>query len=114
VIRWAKTVKPRVIILENVEEFEGWGPLSHVIDDCGYLAYKDGKPVMKPCKKRKGRTFRQWVRQLERLGYQVEWKELKACDYGAPTIRKRLFLVARGDGLPIRWPTPTHGPGLKS
>jgi DNA (cytosine-5)-methyltransferase 1 len=113
VIRWAKLVKPRVIILENVEEFEHWGPLAHVIDDCGFHAYKDGRPIMKPCPKRKGRTFRQWVNQLKRLGYRVEWQELKACDFGAPTIRKRLFLVARCDGLPIRWPKPTHGPGLE-
>lgn len=112
VIRWAKTVKPRVIILENVEEFETWGPLAHLMDDDGNHQYHDdGRPVLHPCPKRKGRTFRQWVNQLKRLGYKVEKKELRACDYGAPTIRKRLFLVARCDGLPIRWPAPTHGPG---
>ncbi len=112
VIRWAKLVKPRVIILENVEEFETWGPLAHVMDDDGNHQYHDnGRPVMTPCPKRKGRTFRQWVAKLRRLGYKVEWQELRACDYGAPTIRKRLFLVARCDGLPIRWPAPTHGTG---
>ena len=114
VIRWAKLVKPRVIILENVEEYKTWGPLRHVIDKCGFHKYHaDGTPVMVPCEKRKGRTFKQWVNRLRRLGYVVEWKELRACDYGAPTIRKRLFLVARCDGLPIRWPKPTHGPGLE-
>ncbi|MEC5261821.1 DNA cytosine methyltransferase, partial [Bacillus amyloliquefaciens] len=88
------TVSPRVIILENVEEFKTWGPLG-----------KDGRPD--PDKK--GYTFRSFVRALNRHGYKVEWKELKACDYGAPTIRKRLFLIARRDGRPIIWPEPTHG-----
>lgn len=95
VIRWAKCVRPRVICLENVEEFQTWGPLAD-----------DGRP----CPQRKGSTFRRWVAQLQGLGYAVEWRELRACDYGAPTIRKRLFLVARCDGQPIVWPTPTHGP----
>lgn len=98
VIRWAKAVRPRVICLENVEEFQTWGPLAD-----------DGRP----CPQRKGMTFQRWVAQLRNLGYCVEWKELRACDYGAPTIRKRLFLVARCDGAPIVWPAPTHGPGLK-
>ncbi len=93
-VRWAKSVSPRVIILENVEEFQDWGPL---------LA--DGRP----CQARKGLTFRRFVRALEKEGYAVDWRELRACDYGAPTIRKRLFLVARKDGLPIVWPEPTHG-----
>lgn len=94
VVRWARRVRPRVIMLENVEEFQDWGPVD-----------KDGVP----CTKRKGQTFRQFVTQLERYGYRVEWRQLRACDYGAPTIRKRLFLVARRDGLPIQWPQPTHG-----
>lgn len=93
-IRWAATVKPRVIMLENVEEFLTWGPL-----------LPDGQP----CPKRKGQTFKTFVNKLKRLGYVVEWKELRACDYGAPTSRKRLFLVARRDGESISWPTPTHG-----
>lgn len=93
-VRWAATVRPRVIILENVEEFKTWGPL-----------LKDGKP----CPKQKGRTFQAFVNALKRQGYRVEYKELRACDYGAPTIRKRLFLMARCDGQPIRWPEPTHG-----
>ncbi len=93
-VRWAATVRPRVIILENVEEFQDWGPLT-----------ADGMPDPK----KKGKTFRSFVRALQRQGYQVQWRELKACDYGAPTIRKRLFLIARCDGRPIVWPKPTHG-----
>jgi DNA (cytosine-5)-methyltransferase 1 len=97
VVRWAKAVKPRVIILENVEEFAAWGPLG---------------PDGKPCPLRKGFTFRRWVGQLRSCGYDVDWRELSACDYGAPTTRKRLFLVARRDGQPIVWPQPTHGYNL--
>lgn len=93
-MRWAALVRPRVIILENVEEFRTWGP---VLDDGT------------PCPKRKGDTFRSFVRQLNEMGYAVEHRELRACDYGAPTIRKRLFLIARCDGQPIVWPEPTHG-----
>ncbi len=93
-VRWAATVRPRVIILENVEEFKTWGPL-----------LEGGKPDPK----QKGRTFRSFVNALKRYGYKVEWRELRACDYGAPTIRKRLFLVARCDGQRIVWPEPTHG-----
>jgi len=98
VVKWAKLVRPRVICLENVEEFQTWGPLAD-----------DGRP----CPDRKGSTFKRWKAQLENLGYQVEHRELRACDYGAPTIRKRLFLVARCDGQPIVWPEPTHGAGRK-
>lgn len=94
VLRWAGTVRPRVIILENVEEFQTWGPV------------RKGKPV----KKLTGQTFRRWLDQLRNLGYAVEWRELVAADYGAPTTRKRFFLVARRDGCPIVWPTPTHAP----
>ncbi|MFG5529315.1 DNA cytosine methyltransferase [Enterococcus faecalis] len=97
-VRWAATVKPRVIILENVEEFKTWGPL---------IVTKDGP---KPDPKKKGKTFQSFVRTLERQGYHVEFKELRACDYGAPTTRKRLFMIARRDHKPIVWPTPTHGP----
>lgn len=93
-IKWARQVKPRIIVLENVEEFQDWGPLLE---------------NNMPCPIRKGLDFRRFVHNLEQLGYQVEWRELRACDYGAPTIRKRLFLIARCDGLPIIWPAPTHG-----
>ena len=93
VVKWAKAVRPGVICLENVEEFQTWGPL--------------GADNM-PCKERRGKTFARWKRSLQELGYVVEHRELRACDYGAPTIRKRLFLVARCDGQPIVWPEPTH------
>ena len=95
-LRWAATVRPRVIILENVPEFVTWGRLG-----------KDGKPN----KKYMGETFRSFVYQLRQKGYEVDWRELKACDYGAPTIRKRFFLIARCDGKPIVFPKPTHGEG---
>lgn len=94
VVRWAKLARPRIICLENVEEFQHWGPLA-----------SNGQP----CPDRRGSSFRRWVASLRNLGYAVEWRELRACDYGAPTIRKRLFLVARCDGRPIVWPEPTHG-----
>lgn len=93
VIKWARSVRPRVICLENVEEFQTWGPLG-----------ADNKP----CPQRKGQTFSIWIEQLRQLGYTVEHKELRACDFGAPTTRKRLFVVARCDGQPIVWPKPTH------
>ncbi len=94
VLRWVYWARPRVIMLENVEEFKTWGPL-----------LESGQP----CPKRKGATFRSFVHQLQEQGYAVETRELRACDYGAPTIRKRLFLIARCDGNPIVWPAPTHG-----
>lgn len=93
---WAMKVRPRVIILENVPEFATWGPL----DDEGY-----------PIKARAGETYREWLGHFAELGYQVETRTLVAADYGAPTSRKRLFLIARCDGRPIVWPEPTHGPG---
>lgn len=95
VVRWAKQVKPAVIMVENVEEFLTWGPLLE--ND-------------KPDPERAGETFKKWIRELRRLGYKVDWREQRACDFGAPTIRKRLFIIARCDGEPIRWPKPTHGP----
>lgn len=98
VLKWAGLVRPRVVMLENVEEFEDWGPLTR---------------SRRPCQKRKGMIFEKFVSQLQDLGYAVEWRQLRACDYGAPTIRKRLFLIARCDGQPIVWPEPTHGPGRK-
>ena len=93
-VRWAIAVKPRVIMLENVEEFKTWGPLNEE----GY-----------PDESLKGKTFESFIKALKSLGYNVEFKELRACDYGAPTIRKRFFMIARCDGLPIKWPEPTHG-----
>ncbi|MFP2768091.1 DNA cytosine methyltransferase [Oceanisphaera sp. KMM 10153] len=128
-LRWALKVRPRVMMLENVEEFQTWGPL-----------VRDLKGELKPCPDRRGDTFRAFVailttglsprepgfleacrflgveydlqaklKMFKGLGYQVEWKELRASDYGTPTIRKRLFMVMRCDGQPIKWPKPTHG-----
>lgn len=91
---WAATVRPAVMMLENVEEFRAWGPL----DDANM-----------PVRERRGETFGEFVAVLRELGYEVQWRELRACDYGAPTIRKRLFMVARCDGGAIVWPAPTHG-----
>jgi DNA (cytosine-5)-methyltransferase 1 len=96
-LRWVAVVRPRVIMLENVEEFKTWGPL---------VIGPDGKQWPDP--KQKGRTFNSFVNALRRHGYEVDWRELRACDYGAPTIRKRFFLIARRDGRPIVWPEPTH------
>ena len=92
VLRWAGTVRPRVIIVENVEEFQTWGPV------------RRGRPVRKLA----GQTFRRWLKQFQNLGYTVDFRELVAADYGAPTIRKRFVLVARCDGRPVIWPAPTH------
>lgn len=94
VVKWAEETRPDVICMENVEEFVTWGPLG-----------EDGQPI----KELAGVTFELWVKRLRNAGYRVQWRELRACDYGAPTIRKRWFLVARCDGRPIRWPKPTHG-----
>ena len=103
VVHWAERLRkaspggigaPAIIMLENVEEFRQWGPLD-----------AEGKPIPE----RKGEEFDLWVRGLKRQGYKVDWREMRACDYGAPTSRKRLFLIARRDGLPIVWPKPTHG-----
>lgn len=91
-VRWAATVRPRVIILENVEEFQDWGPLK-------------GE---RPDPDKKGKTFRSFVNAFKRHGYEVDFKILRACDFGAPTTRQRLFLIARCDGKPITWPDATH------
>lgn len=127
ILRWAMTVRPRVIMMENVEEIQTWGPL---------MKRKDGKTVPDPA--RAGETFKGFISMLTTgialdhptfheacdflkpdtqqamklaigLGYHVEHRELRACDYGAPTIRKRFFLIARSDGKPIVWPEATHG-----
>lgn len=93
VLRWAGTVKPDIIMLENVPEFVTWGPV------------RRGKPV----KSKAGQTYQKWHKQLEDLGYEIKTAELCAADYGAPTIRTRFCLIARRDGQPIRFPEPTHG-----
>jgi len=140
VTRWCAQMKPRVVMLENVEEFVHWGPLvakrdpetgrvlklvnpGADMDDADeskrpkYVVAEPGEVVpvelqaLTPDPRRRAKHFRRWLRSLEELGYVVDYRELKACDFGAPTIRKRLFLVARCDGQPIVWPEPTHGPG---
>lgn len=93
--RWAGLVRPRVIMLENVEEFKTWGPLNR---------------RHHPIKSKQGKTFERFVQQLTDLGYEVQFKELVAADYGTPTMRKRFFMIARCDGKPIVWPEPTHAP----
>ena len=93
-VKWASLVRPRVIMLENVEEFQTWGPL-----------LSDGKP----CPKRKGKTFLSFIGRLRKEGYAVEWREIRGYTLGAPTSRKRLFVIARCDGKPIVWPEATHG-----
>ncbi|HWB00984.1 MAG TPA: DNA cytosine methyltransferase, partial [Pirellulales bacterium] len=131
VCKWAAEVRPRVNILENVREFAEWGPVVPAWR-CGACNWRgtEGQAVLArtrrrcprceslklartdeliPDPDRKGLTFRRWVGRLKNLGYRVEWKNLNAADYGAPTHRRRLFLVARADGAPIVWPEPTHG-----
>ena len=95
-VNWADKVRPPIVSLENTVEFEDWGPLL---------------PNGKVDPARVGETFREFVEELSTLGYRSEWRVLCAADYGAPTIRRRLFLIARRDGMPIVWPEPTHGPG---
>lgn len=94
-LRWAGMVRPRVIMLENVEEFKTWGPLNR---------------SHRPIKSKQGVTFKKFIKQLEDLGYEVDYRELIAADYGAPTMRKRFFMIARCDGKPIVWPDKTHAP----
>jgi DNA (cytosine-5)-methyltransferase 1 len=94
VIPWAKLRRPRVIILENVPEFQEWGPVDR----------ETGEPIPD----RRGETFKRFVRRLRQCGYAVEYRELRAADYGAPTTRQRFFLIARCDGQPIVWPAPSH------
>lgn len=131
VIKWAVETRPRLIMLENVREFEDWGPLLPAwrCADCNWRG-TEGQAVLArkrrrcprcdslrlaettdlvPDPSRKGLTFKRFVGRLRNLGYAVQWRVLNAADYGAPTHRRRLFLVARNDGAPIVWPEPTHG-----
>ena len=135
VLKWAALVRPRVIMLENVEEFQTWGPCIPIRDkdtgrvivsmvgghdrekneprtrvaDPGEVVPVD-RQIFQPDPKRSGQTYKKWRKQLEALGYEIDTKELVAADYGAPTMRKRFFMIARCDGKPIVWPGPTHGP----
>lgn len=94
IVRWMDEVRPDVVTMENVEEFRTWGPIDN-----------EGQPIPEFI----GHTFDDWCRRIKRAGYRMQWRELRGCDYGAPTIRKRFFMIARRDGLPIVWPKPTHG-----
>lgn len=120
-LKWAGKKKPRVISLENVKQILQWGPLIAKRDKAtGRVMKLDGTvaapgervPVhqqfLVPDPKRRGITWRRFVHMLEGMGYQVEWRIIKACDFGAPTSRERLFMIARCDGQPIVWPEPTH------
>lgn len=123
VSRWAGTVRPRIITLENVKQILKWGPLIAKRDKAtGRVIKLDGtvaavgervpldQQFLIPDKKREGSTWRRFVAVLRALGYQVEWRVLRACDYGAGTTRERLYMIARCDGEAIVWPEPTHGP----
>jgi DNA (cytosine-5)-methyltransferase 1 len=120
-LKWAGKKMPRVISLENVKQILQWGPLiakrckatGRVVKLGGGIA-EPGEVVpvhqqfMVPDPKRRGQTWAVFVAELKRLGYAVEWRVIKACDFGAPTSRERLFMIARCDGQPIVWPEPTH------
>jgi site-specific DNA-cytosine methylase len=129
VLKWAALVRPRVIMLENVEEFQTWGPCIPIRDkdtgrvivsmvgrhdrekneprtrvaDPGEVVPVD-RQIFQPDPKRSGQTYKKWRKQLEALGYEIDTKELVAADYGAPTMRKRFFMIARCDGKPIVLP----------
>lgn len=127
VLKWAALVRPRVIMLENVEEFQTWGPCVPIRDKkTGRVIVNTTEKheknriaepgevvpvnmqIFQPDPKRKGQTYKKWRKQLEALGYEIDTRELVAADYGAPTMRKRFFMIARCDGRPIIWPEPTH------
>jgi DNA (cytosine-5)-methyltransferase 1 len=120
-LKWAGKKKPRVISLENVKQILQWGPLvakrcratGRVVKLGGGIAAPGevvpvGQQFLVPDQKRRGHTWAVFVAELQRLGYDVEWRVIRACDFGAPTSRERLFMIARCDGQPIVWPEPTH------
>lgn len=123
VLKWTGAVHPRIISLENVTQIQKWGPLvakrdaatGRVLKLDGSIAAPGervpvGEQFLIPDKRHAGRTWRNFIASLRGLGYAVEWRALRACDFGAGTSRTRLFLIARRDGEPIHWPEPTHGP----
>lgn len=111
-VKWTRATRPEVVVVENVPEFLEWGPLIPILNEHGEPLYDaDGEPLMRPDPDKAGETFAKWVRGFRQEGYSIDWRELCAADYGAPTIRKRLFVVARRDGAPIQWPRPTHSKG---
>ncbi|WP_339437082.1 DNA cytosine methyltransferase [Pseudomonas sp. EL_65y_Pfl1_R32] len=120
-LKWAGMKRPRVISLENVKQILQWGRLIAKRDKATGRVVKLGGDIAAPgevvpvCQqflipdpKQRGRTWRRFVALLEGMGYVVEWKVIRACDFGAPTSRERLFMIARCDGQPIVWPDPTH------
>ncbi len=121
VTKWAGTVHPRIISMENVPEFMTWGPLcarrtkdgriykvdGTIAEKGEYVPYAEQQLV--PDKRKTGQTFKRFISVMKSYGYDCKWKILTAADYGAPTIRKRLFILFRNDGQPIRFPIPTHG-----
>ncbi len=112
VVKWARDTRPRVIGLENVQEFQTWGPVMILRDAQGRpMLSEDGKRQYVPNKARAGEYFSSWKAALTRMGYVVEHRMINAADFGAPTTRERFFLIARRDGLPIKWPEPSHGKG---
>jgi DNA (cytosine-5)-methyltransferase 1 len=134
VCKWAGQAAPRILSLENVKQLLGWGPLvakrdpatgrvvtlDVITDAAGRKVHRVAargervpleRQFLVPDKRRAGQTWRRFVAHLQALGYAVEWRRLRACDFGAGTSRERLFVIARRDGAPIRWPAPTHGPG---
>ena len=121
VTKWAGTVHPRIISMENVPEFMSWGSLCARRNKDGRIYRMDGTLAEKgtyvpyseqqlvPNKKKQGKTFKRFINVMKSFGYKCEWKILTASDYGAPTIRKRLFIIFRNDGKSIIFPNPTHG-----
>lgn len=117
VVKWARELskpqKPRVIMVENVAEFVEWGPTRAKVGADGKPALDaQGRVLLEPVPERKGETFRRWCGQLRRQGYKVEWRVLDAADFGAACRRKRLFIIARRDGLPVCWPEVADGESL--
>lgn len=120
-LKWGGKKRPRVISLENVKQILQWGPLIAKRDKATGRVMKLGGEIaaagevvpvhqqfLVPDPKRRGTTWRRFVALLEGMGYAVEWRVIKACDFGAPTSRERLFMIARCDGQPIVWPEATH------
>ena len=107
--KYAKIKRPWTIVLENVGEFKNWSPTIPYIKDGKLQLTSDGKIKYIPDPNKQGFTFKRFVARLRNLGYRVEWKILNAADFGAPTARRRFFLIAKADNQPIYWPQPTHG-----
>lgn len=115
IVPWIKQVRPEVIIVENVVEFESWGPICHQHSDgCAGRRDESGDscskscPYGRPIKSRLGETFRAWEKRIRSFGYSFEFRKIKAWEYGAPTTRERIYIVMRADGKPVEWPEPTH------